>query len=104
MALETIRIITEAEQSARAAKEETAAACRDRLRQAREEGTCLVEQARVRAAEETAVRKARAEEEGKAAAMELAEKTRNQKAVLLASAEARMQETVAFILDRITDV
>ena len=35
--------------------------------------------------------------------MELAEKTKNQKAVILASAEAKMQEAVSYILGRITE-
>ena len=35
--------------------------------------------------------------------MELVEKTKNQKAVILASSEARMQEAVSYIMGRIME-
>ena len=103
MSLDTIRIITEAEQAAQKLKEETADRCASALKEARQAGADLFEDARKRAAEETGRLKAQAEEEGKAAAMELAEKTKNQKAVILASSEVRMEEAVSYIMGRIME-
>ncbi len=101
MSLDTIRIITEAEQAAQKSRDETAARCASALKEARQAGADLIEDARKRAGEEAGRLKAKAEEEGKAAAMELVEKTRNQKAVILASAEARMDAAVSAIVDSI---
>ena len=101
MSLDTIRIITEAEQKAQEARDETAAKCASVLKEARQAGADLIENARKRAGEEAGRLKAKAEEEGKAVAMELVEKTKNQKAVILASAEARMDDAVSYIVDSI---
>ncbi|MBR6951311.1 MAG: hypothetical protein IKH56_06240 [Oscillospiraceae bacterium] len=101
MSLDTIRIITEAEQAAQKSRDETAARCASALKEARQAGADLIEDAGKRAGEEAGRLKAKAEEEGKAAAMELVEKTRNQKAVILASAEARMDAAVSAIVDSI---
>ena len=103
MSLDTIRIITEAEQAAQKSKDEAAAQCASLLREARQAGADLIEEARKRAAEEAGRLKAQAEEEGKAAAIELAEKTKNQKAVILASSEVRMEEAVSYIMGRIME-
>ena len=103
MSLDTIRIITEAEQAAQRSRDEAAAQCASALKEARQAGADLIEDARKRAAEEADRLKAKAEEEGKAAAVELAEKTKNQKAVILASSEARMEEAVSYIVGRIVE-
>ena len=103
MSLDTIRIITEAEQAAQKSRDEAAAQCASALREARQAGADLIEEARKRAGEEANRLKAQAEEEGKAAAIELAEKTKNQKAVILASSEVRMEKAVSYIMGRIME-
>jgi len=103
MALDVIKTITEAEQAAKAAKEDTAALCKAKLREAREAGAELVAQARTRVSAEAETLRARADEEGKAAAIELAEKLKNQKAVIRASASGKMQEAASYIAGKIAE-
>ena len=103
MSLDVMKTITEAEQAAQTAKEETAARCKTIVREAKEAGAGILEQARGRAAEEAKALNAQAEAEGKAAAVEMAEKLQNQKVVIRTSSEQKMQEAAAYIAGKIME-
>lgn len=104
MSLDTVKAIADAEKAAQQKKDEAIAAGKAAVQKAKTDGAALVAEAVKKAAKEAAELRLAAEEEGQKEAELLADRTENKKAVIRAGAEARMENTAAWIAGQLMEM
>lgn len=103
MSLEAIKLISEAEETARQRKAEAQAEAKREIAQAEAAVAEAMDAARAKAAEELKGLSRKADDKSKADAMELAENTENRKAALRVRAESRLDKAAGLIVERIVN-
>lgn len=103
MSIEAIKTITDAEEKARLAKLEAAAAAKKMIAEAEEAGLKAVEDARAKAFDELSGLRTQAKDQAKAEAMKLARGVENRKAAMLVKAEGRADRAIGLVVERIVN-
>ena len=103
MSREAMETLAASEEQVRRMRADAAAAAKQSIADARENGERLIAEAVRKAAEEVGELGRQADEKAKAEAMELAGSNENRKAVMRAKAESRAQEAVDLIVERIVN-
>ena len=103
MSLEAMETLAASEELVRRMRADAAAAAKQSIADARENGERLVEEAIRKAAEETGALAKKSDEKAKADALDLAGTNENRKAVMRAKAESKAEEAVALIVERIVN-
>lgn len=103
MSLEAISAVEKAEALAVQLKADAVAKAKQLAADAEAAGKAAIEAARARAAEEVAARSAEANAKAEAETKELWNSTENQKAVLRARAESRLDQAAEHIAERIVN-
>ncbi len=101
MSLEAMQFLAEAEEKVRQMKAASVAAAKKRVADARLAGESMLDEAVKKADREIELMSAKADEEAKKSAHELAGKNEAGKAGMRAAAEANMAQAVSFIVERI---
>lgn len=101
MSLEAMQFLAQAEEKVRQMKSAAAAEAKKRIADARLEGEAMLDEAVKRAERELDELDARANDEARKSAHELAEKNEAGKAAMRTAAQERMNEAVSFIVERI---
>lgn len=103
MSLEAIKTISEAEERARQAKADAAAAAKKQIAEAEEKGRQALEQAKKRAADEVRGKRQLVADKAREDAVELVRTTENKKATLLVKANSRADLAVNLVIERIVN-
>lgn len=103
MSLEAIRIISEAEEAARQAKTDAAAAAKRQIADAEEKGRQAVESAKKIAADEVKTQRQRIADKAREDAVEIVRSTENRKATLQVKANSRADLAVNLVVERIVN-
>ena len=103
MSLEAMETLAASEETARRMRADAAAAAKQSIADARENGERLVAEAVQKAADEISALAKQSDEKAKADALDLAGTNENRKAVLRAKAESKAEEAVALIVERIVN-
>ena len=103
MSREAMETLAASEEQVRRMRADAAAAAKQSIADARENGERLIAEAVRKAAEEVGELGRQADEKAKAEAMELAGSNENRKAVMRAKAESKAQQAVDLIVERIVN-
>jgi V/A-type H+-transporting ATPase subunit G/H len=103
MSLDAIKTISQAEDKAKLAKSEAAAAAKKKIAEAESEGKLAVEQARAKANDELHDLTRKADEKAKEEAKALAATTENKMATMRVRAEGSMDKASDLIVERIVN-
>lgn len=103
MSLEAIKIISEAEESARQAKADAALAAKKKIAEAEEKGRQAVESAKKMAATEVKEQRQQVADKAREEAVELVRSTENRKATLQVKANSRADLAVNLVIERIVN-
>lgn len=101
MSLEAVKTISEAEEAAKRARQEAAQADKRMIAEAEEKGRQAIAAAEKKAEEELAGLRKQAVEKARQEAVELARTTENKKAAMMVKANARAEEAVGLVVERI---
>ncbi len=103
MSLEAMETLAAAEENVRRMRADAAAKAKQSIADAREKGEQLIADAIKKSTEEIAELARQSDEKAKAEALELAGSNENRKAVLRAKAEAKADQAVSLIVERIVN-
>ena len=103
MSREAMETLAASEELVRRMRADAAAAAKQSIADARENGEKLIAEAVRKSAEEIAELSRQSDEKAKANAMELAGSNENRKAVMRAKAESKAQQAVDLIVERIVN-
>ena len=103
MSREAMETLAASEERVRRMRADAAAAAKQSIADARENGERLIAEAIQRSAEEISVLAKQADEKAKADALDLAGNNENRKAVMRAKAESKADQAVALIVERIVN-
>ena len=103
MSLEAMETLAAAEEQVRRMRADAAAAAKQSIAEARESGEQLIAEAIRKSAEEIGELARQSDEKAKAEALDLAGNNENRKAAMRAKAEAKAEQAVALIVERIVN-
>ena len=103
MSREAMETLAASEEQVRRMRADAAAAAKQSIAEARENGEKLIAEAIKKSAEEIGELARQSDEKAKAAALELAGSNENRKAVMRTKAESRAKQAVDLIVERIVN-